>query len=300
MGKELLKFPNVRRMYETASDCCGFDLLKLCLEGPIETLSRTVYQQPAMFVTSLAALERLKEEQPKAIENCIATAGYSVGEYAALVFAGALTFEDGCRLVKLRAEGMQRASEMTSSGMMTVFSTADGQLGLACRAALEYLKTKKEHPNPVCQVAAYLFTQCKVIGGHMDALKFLADNSGEFKIQCRKMLPVSGAFHTPLMLPALEEFEPVLENMKMVKPLIYVHSNVDAKPYSGDIKDMKKRLRKQIVRAVRWEQLQHTIYDRDHQHGFPFTYEVGPGNQLGILLKRTNLKAGQNYRSINA
>lgn len=88
MGKELLKYPNVQRMYETASDCFGYDLLKLCLEGPIETLSRTVYQQPAIFITSLAALERLKEEQPKAIENCIATAGYSVGEYAALVFAG--------------------------------------------------------------------------------------------------------------------------------------------------------------------------------------------------------------------
>lgn len=212
---------------------------------------------------------------------------------------GALSFEDGCRLVKIRAEGMQRASEMTPSGMMTVFSPADGQLGLACQAALEYLKTKREHPNPVCQVAAYLFTQCKVVGGHLEALKFLADNCGEFKIQCRKMLPVSGAFHTPLMLPALEEFEPVLESVKMVEPLIYVHSNVDAKPYNGDIKDMKKRLRKQLVRAVRWEQVQHTIYDRDHEQGFPFTYEVGPGSQLGTLLKRTNLKAGQNYRCIN-
>lgn len=95
MGKNLLVFPQVVDMFEAASEVLKYDLLKLCLEGPKSKLDLTVYSQPAIFVCSLGAVEKLKEEQPSAIENCMAVAGYSVGEFAALTFAGCFSFEHG-------------------------------------------------------------------------------------------------------------------------------------------------------------------------------------------------------------
>ena len=95
MGSKLLDYPNVADMYRLASKILGYDLLDVCLNGPKQKLNKTEYCQPAIMVTSLAAVEKLKNEKPWAIENCVSTAGYSVGEYSALVFAGSLSFEDG-------------------------------------------------------------------------------------------------------------------------------------------------------------------------------------------------------------
>lgn len=95
MAKNLMKFPMAKDLFELANYLLGYDLLKLCLEGPKEKLDQTKYCQPAIMVTSLAAIERLKEERPKAIDNCVSTAGFSLGEITALVFAGALEFEKG-------------------------------------------------------------------------------------------------------------------------------------------------------------------------------------------------------------
>lgn len=95
MGKSLTIFPQVMDMFQAASEILGYDLLKLCLEGPAFKLDQTIYSQPAIFVCSMAAIEKLKEEQPSAIENCMAAAGYSVGEFAALTFAGCFSFEQG-------------------------------------------------------------------------------------------------------------------------------------------------------------------------------------------------------------
>lgn len=100
MGKNLLLFPQVAEMFKTASDILRYDLLKLCLEGPKSKLDQTVYSQPAILVCSLGAVEKLKEEQPSAIENCMAAAGYSVGELAALTFAGCFTFEQGKTILR--------------------------------------------------------------------------------------------------------------------------------------------------------------------------------------------------------
>jgi len=95
MGKGLVEYPKVREMYELASNILGFNLLKLCLNGPKSTLDQTLYCQPAVLVTSLAALEKLNATKPKVVESCVATAGFSIGEIAALTFAEALTFENG-------------------------------------------------------------------------------------------------------------------------------------------------------------------------------------------------------------
>ena len=95
MGKKLLQYPQVKDKFDLASSILGYDLLSICLEGPKKTLDRTEYCQPAILVTSLACLEKLKQTTPHAVSNCVSTAGFSVGEITALTFAGALTFEDG-------------------------------------------------------------------------------------------------------------------------------------------------------------------------------------------------------------
>ena len=119
---------HVAVLYEIASSILGYDLLDLCANGPKDKLNHTLHAQPAIVVASLAALETLREREPLQVENCVATAGFSVGELTALIFAGVLSFEDGMRLVKVRAEAMELASDLTPSGMATVFYGADSKL----------------------------------------------------------------------------------------------------------------------------------------------------------------------------
>lgn len=119
---------HVKALYDIASSILGYDLLEVCANGPIEELNKTVYSQPAILVASLAALERLRDENSDVIDRCVVTSGFSVGEIAALVFAGVFSFEDAIRIVKVRAEAMQLASELVPSGMSTVIYGADSKL----------------------------------------------------------------------------------------------------------------------------------------------------------------------------
>ncbi|XP_014783905.1 malonyl-CoA-acyl carrier protein transacylase, mitochondrial [Octopus bimaculoides] len=301
MGKKLIDgHQRCREMYEIASSILGYDLLKLCLEGPQSELDRTVVCQPAVMVTSLAAVEWLQEENPKVIEKCISTAGFSVGEFSALVFAGVLDFEDAVKLIKVRAEGMQAASEETPSGMMSVFCTHRSKLGLAMQVAKEVCKQKYDLHGPVCQIANYLYPDCKVIAGHDMALSFIENNMKDFGIRRTKRLPVSGAFHTPIMEPSVPSFAEALKNLEIREPLFPVYSNVKAKMYLNSPKGMKKLLRKHLTSAVKWEQILHVLYSRDKSAAkFPHTYELGPGKQLGTLLRMVNLKAYGNYHSVD-
>lgn len=122
---------HVKSLYEIASGILDYDLLDICCNGPVEKLNQTVYSQPAILVSSLAALERLRDEEPETVESCVVTAGFSVGEIAALVFAGVLSFEDAIIITKVRAEAMQLASELVPSGMSTVLYGADSKLSMA-------------------------------------------------------------------------------------------------------------------------------------------------------------------------
>ncbi|CDQ94712.1 unnamed protein product [Oncorhynchus mykiss] len=162
MGRGLLKYRNVKDMFGVAQKILGYDLLPLCLDGPEEELMKTVHCQPAVFVTSLAAVERLNHENPAAIENCVAAAGFSVGEFAALVFSGAMDFAEvfsfilALYAVKVRAEAMQKASELIPSGMLSVMGRPQAKYKHACLQAREHCLSLgiKE---PVCSVANYLF-----------------------------------------------------------------------------------------------------------------------------------------------
>lgn len=298
MAKRLLKYPGARDIFGLANEVLGYDLLKICLEGPKEKLDATRYCQPAVMVSSLAALEQLKEERPNAIENCFATAGFSLGEITALVFAGALPFDKALRLVQIRAEAMQLASEQNKSGMATVLYGADARIGEACKAAVDWC-IQRGVESPECRIANYLYPSCKVLAGSEDALKFLEANSKKYGIKRIKRLPVSGAFHTELMASAVEPFAKALKKITIEDPIIGVYSNVDGKRYrsAGHILG---QLPKQITRPVKWEQTLHNLYERKAGENFPRTFECGPGQGLKTILKQVNGKAWDSAFSIEA
>ncbi|KAM9311484.1 malonyl-CoA-acyl carrier protein transacylase, mitochondrial [Gastrophryne carolinensis] len=297
MAGGLLKYPNVREMFLVARKVLGYDLLELCLRGPATMLEQTVHCQPAMFVTSVAATEKLSQESPAALEQCVAVAGFSVGEFAALVFSGALDFTEALYAVKVRAEAMQKASEAVLSGMLSVIGSAKTAYGSACADAREHCLSLgiKE---PVCEVANYLFPNGRVIAGHMEAIQFLQTHSRKYHFSRTKLLPVSGAFHTRLMAPAVEPLAEALKGLTFRKPLVSIYSNVDGKRYRHAAA-IPQLLAQQLVSPVKWEQTMHAIYERRKGSHFPATYELGPGGQLGTILKTCNLKAWRSYSLVN-
>lgn len=230
MASKLLKFPEALRIYKMANEILGYDLLKLSLEGPREKLNRTEYAQLAVMVSSLAALEQLQEERPKAIENCAATAGFSLGEFTALVFAGVIPFDKALKLVQVRATAMQAACDLSPGGMAMVLYAPDSELGTAFLKAHQWCIDRGVE-KPYCGVANYMYPHCKIIAGNIEALDFLEQNSKFFKIRRMKRLPVSGAFHTPLMESAIAPFTKALSNIQFEEPMIRVYSNIDGRPY---------------------------------------------------------------------
>ncbi|XP_074554546.1 malonyl-CoA-acyl carrier protein transacylase, mitochondrial [Halichoeres trimaculatus] len=296
MGRGLLKYPNVKEMFTVAQKILGYDLLGLCLDGPEEELMKTVHCQPAVFVTSLAAVERLNHVNPKAVETCVGAAGFSVGEFAALVFSGAMDFSEALYAVKVRAEAMQKASELVPSGMLSVIGRPQAQYKYACLQAKEHCKSLGME-EPVCSVANYLFPDGRVFAGHQQALDFLQQNSRRLHFVRTKPLPVSGAFHTELMQSATEPLREVLKQVQIRRPEINVYSNVDGKRYMNE-SHVRRQLVKQLVSPVKWEQTLHEIFERAQGTKFPHTYEVGPGRQLGATLQKCNRKAYTFYTAV--
>ncbi|MCI4389116.1 hypothetical protein PGIGA_G00094120 [Pangasianodon gigas] len=297
MGRGLLKYSNVKDMFTVAEKVLGYDLLSLCLNGPEEDLMKTVHCQPAVFITSLAAVERLNHENPAAIENCVAAAGFSVGEFAALVFSGAMDFAEALFAVKVRAEAMQKASDAIPSGMLSVIGKPQANYKHACLQAREHCLSLGIQ-DPVCSIANYLFPDGRVIAGHLEALDFLQKNSKQLHFARTRLLPVSGAFHTELMEPAVQPLSDVLRQLEVRRPEVAVHSNVDGKRYMQE-NHVRRQLAKQVVSSVKWEQTLHEIYERTQGQDFPNTYEVGPGRQLGATLQKCNMKAFRNYTHVD-
>lgn len=148
--KKYLRFPQARELFEIANEILNYNLLKLCLEGPQEKLNLTRFNQPATVVTSLAALEKLREERPTVFENCKVAAGYSIGELTALIFSSALSFEDGIKLVAVRGASMQYASEKSQQGMLSVYCTPKATIGQACEDAKKWARDNGVE-DPVCE-----------------------------------------------------------------------------------------------------------------------------------------------------
>ncbi|XP_001352434.2 probable malonyl-CoA-acyl carrier protein transacylase, mitochondrial [Drosophila pseudoobscura] len=298
MAKDLLRFPGARHIFELANQVLNYDLLKICLEGPREKLNRTEHAQLAVMVSSLAALEQLREERPHAIENCVAAAGFSLGEITALVYAGAMPFDKAVKLVQVRATAMQAACDRAAGAMAMILYGPDTNLGEACAKAQQWCLDRGVE-SPYCGIANYMYPHCKVVAGNVEALEFLEKNAKALKIRRMKRLAVSGAFHTPLMQTAVEPFTKALKSLSLQDPIIRVYSNVDGKPYRN-ARNILVQLPKQIVRPVKWEQTLHEMYERKQGADFPRTFECGPGKGLLQVLEKVNAKAAQSCLNVSA
>ncbi|MEL0097322.1 MAG: ACP S-malonyltransferase [Planctomycetaceae bacterium] len=274
MARELVtNVPAAKAMFDQASEVLGYDLAELCISGPSESLNTTDHSQPAIFVASLAALEALRQENADLVESCSATAGLSLGEYTALVFAGVLTFEDGLRVVQQRGLAMQAAAELTQSGMVSVVGLETEQV--------ESLVEQVRQEGEVLQLANYLCPGNIVVSGHSGACARIEGPASEAGARMVMPLAVAGAFHTPLMEPAVEKLTAVLENVTLHSPRIPVISNVDAQPHT-DPEEIRELLVQQVVSPVRWED----SINKFLTDGTEKFYEIGPGRVLRGLLKR--------------
>ena len=271
--------PAARQLFDEASAFLSYDLLDVCVNGPAERLNSTVVSQPALFVASLAALESLKQSQPQVLEECVAAAGLSLGEFTALTFAGALSFRDGLRLVKRRGEAMQAAADLTAGGMVSVLILEQAKVEELCAAARQ---------NEVLQIANFLCPGNYAVSGHRSAcerLEPLVAEAGGRTVR----LAVAGAFHTPLMQAAEEAMADVFASVPLTAPRVPVWSNVTAQPhvvtepYLWEIRDL---LRRQMTEPVRWEATVRNLL----AEGCERFYEIGPGRVLAGLLKRVQRK----------
>jgi [acyl-carrier-protein] S-malonyltransferase len=277
MCKELdAELPAVRALFDQANEVLGFDLRKLCFEGPADALEATDVSQPAIFVASLAALESLKAAQPDVVADCQGAAGLSLGEYTALVFAGALGFADGLEVVRRRGQAMQAASLATPSGMSTIVGLDEEKVDELCRRAAAHGRLWK---------ANMLGPGNIVVSGEKSALAAVEPIATELGAMKVMPLAVAGAFHTELMKPADEQLAEVLSRATIHAPRLPVYSNVDAQPHQ-DPAEIREILVSQVLHRVRWEEsMRRMLAD-----GFDAFYEIGPGRALSVLLKRIDRK----------
>lgn len=277
MGRQLAEsLPAARRLYDRAAEVLGYDLAEVCFQGPAERLDATAVSQPALYVTSLAALVQLKRDRPEVAERAVAAAGLSLGEYTALAFAGALEFEDGLRLVHERGVAMQAAADAEASGMVSILGLELAQIEQLCRQAAQ---------GGILQVANHLCPGNVVVSGNKGACARIAELAPAAGAMKAIVLNVAGAFHTPLMEPAVPRLRAALAAAPLSRPRIPVVSNVDALPHD-DPAEIRRLLERQITAPVLWE----ATLRRLLAQGVSEFYEVGPGRVLRGLVKRIDRK----------
>jgi [acyl-carrier-protein] S-malonyltransferase len=278
MAKDLCaQLPAAGQLFDRAKDVLGYDLLETCTNGPEARLTATDVSQPAIFVASLAALEKLRAESPAELETCTAAAGLSLGEYTALAFAGAFSFEDGLRLVKKRGQAMQAAAQATPSAMASILGLETSKVEELCSQASTF---------GLVRIANLLCPGNIVVSGKTEAVaevERLAQAAGALKVI---RLSVAGAFHTELMKPADERLAAALQSVTILEPRVPVWSNVDAQPHT-DPDVIRKLLVQQVLSPVRWEETMRNML----ANGVVKFFEFGPGRVLAGLLKRVHRKA---------
>lgn len=289
MTKDQLEIPKVQEMYDIAKDVLGYDLKQIVLEGPPEKLSQTEHAQPALLIAGLAAVEKLRIDDPHALDQVSVVAGLSLGEYTALVHSGALTFEEAIKLVGIRARAMQSASDATNGTMMSVIGVKDEALGDLCARA-------SKETGEVVKIANYLFPKGRVLAGTskaIDQFKRNLDSSSEKPLKVTK-LEVSGAFHSSLMLTAQTSLENALQEVEIKSPTIPVIANTTSRPYAS-VEEIKKELAKQVVEPVQWENSIKTIID----NGVSILYDMGPRATIKAMIRKIDMKVAKKSVSID-
>lgn len=266
MGKDLYEaVPAAREMFEKANDILGFRITDIMFNGTPEELKQTSVTQPAVFLHSVILAKSLGAAfAPDMV------AGHSLGEFSALVAAGALGFEDGLRLVSIRANAMQKACEAQPSTMAAVLALEDEKVEAICQGI-----------DGVVVAANYNCPGQLVISGTIEAVDAACEELKAAGAKRALRLPVGGAFHSPLMEPARVELEAGIKAAPFTAPICPVYQNVDAKPYT-DPDRIRKNLIAQLTSPVRWTQsVRNMIADGANA----FT-ELGPGNVLSGLISK--------------
>ncbi len=268
MGKDLYdNNPMAREMFEKANEVLGFRITDLMFEGTDEDLRQTKVTQPAIFLHSVILAKTLGDEFKPEM-----TAGHSLGEFSALVAAGALDFEDGLRLVSARAQAMQKACELKPSTMAAVLALPDEKVEEICAGV-----------DGVVVCANYNCPGQLVISGEEPAIDAACEQLLAAGAKRALKLKVGGAFHSPCMEPARAELAEAIENTKFSTPVCPVYQNVDAKPHTNPA-EIKTNLVAQLTAPVRWTQsVQNMIAD-----GATEFVELGPGKVLQGLVAKIN------------
>lgn len=269
MGKDLYdNNPLAKELFEKANDILGYKITDIMFNGTDEELKQTKVTQPAVFLHSvISALCMGDDFKPEM------TAGHSLGEFSALVAAGALSFEDGLKLVYARAMAMQKACEAAPSTMAAIIGLPDEKVEEACAEV-----NKESH---VCVPANYNCPGQLVISGNIEAINEACEKLKAAGARRALPLKVGGAFHSPLMQPAKDELQAAIEGTTFSAPKCPVYQNVDGKPHT-EAEDIKKNLIAQLTSAVKWTScVQNMIAD-----GADDFTECGPGKVLQGMIER--------------
>lgn len=268
MGKDLYdSSAKAKEMFEQADAILGFSISKIMFEGSADDLKQTKVTQPAIFLHSVIKAAIAENFKPAMV------AGHSLGEFSALVAAGALTFDDGLKLVYQRALAMQKACEQNPSTMAAVLALADEKIEEICTSIT----------NEVVVAANYNCPGQVVISGSFAGIELAAEKLKEAGAKRVLPLQVGGAFHSPLMEPAQEKLAKAIENTEMQPPICPIYQNVNASA-SIDTAVIKANIIAQLTAPVRWTQsVQNMIID-----GATTFIECGPGNVLQGLVKKIN------------
>jgi [acyl-carrier-protein] S-malonyltransferase len=266
MGKDLYdNSESARNLFEKANEVLGYRITDIMFEGEAEALKQTKVTQPAIFIHSVIKAMESSDFQPDMV------AGHSLGEFSALVSAGALSFEDGLKLVLQRALAMQKACEVQPSTMAAVLGLEDAKISEICDSITDEIVVAANFNCPG-QV---------VISGSMEGIAKAGEKLKEAGAKRVLPLPVGGAFHSPLMQPAREELASAIEATVFKSPSCPIYQNVNAQP-SQDVATIKANLIAQLTGAVRWTQsVENMVAD-----GATNFIECGPGNVLQGLVKK--------------
>ena len=267
MGKELYDSrKDIKDLMESANDILGFDIVSTMFKGTDEDLKKTEVTQPSIFIHSVAVLKIVNGQGAQMV------AGHSLGEFSALVANGVLSFEDGLRLVAARANAMQEACDAHPSSMAAILGLPDEKVEEICQSI-----------NGIVVPANYNCPGQLVISGETAAIEEACVKLKEAGAKRALMLPVNGAFHSPLMQPAQEKLAAAIEKTKFRNPTIPVYQNITTTAVS-DPEEIKQNLIKQLTGPVKWTQsVQNMIKD-----GATTFIEVGPGKTLQGLIKKIN------------
>lgn len=282
MGKDLAeKHAQARAVFARADEALGFALSRVCFEGPKEELDRTDVSQPAILVHSWAVVEVLKstEKGSALLGRAAVAAGLSLGEYSALAAAGAMAWEDAARLVRARGRYMQEACDAKPSTMASIVGLDDDKLAEAIKPAQARGIVVLANFNSPGQVA---------ISGEKAAVEEAMALAKAAGAKLCVPLSVAGAFHSPLMEPARERLAREIEATHFTAPRLGVLANVDAAEHR-DPAQLKKNLVQQLTAPVRWAAGMQKLVDA----GYDEFVELGPGNVLAGLLKRTARSAAR-------